>query len=55
MKQDDPEMYAKYQSLMDASKANPMSDSAARGRELFFSDAVGCTSCHVGANLADET
>ena len=31
-----------------------MSDSAKRGRELFFADKAGCTACHVGANLTDE-
>jgi cytochrome c peroxidase len=30
-----------------------MSDSARRGRGLFFGKA-NCTACHVGANLADE-
>jgi cytochrome c peroxidase len=30
-----------------------MSDSARRGRDLFFGKA-NCTACHVGANLADE-
>jgi cytochrome c peroxidase len=31
-----------------------MSESAVRGKELFFSKRVGCSACHVGANLADE-
>jgi cytochrome c peroxidase len=31
-----------------------MSDSAVRGFDLFFSKRVGCSACHVGANLADE-
>ena len=31
-----------------------MSDSAKRGRELFFTDKANCTACHVGANLTDE-
>jgi cytochrome c peroxidase len=30
-----------------------MTESARRGRELFFGKA-NCTACHVGANLADE-
>jgi len=33
--------------------ANRMSDSALRGRELFFGKA-NCTSCHSGANFTDE-
>ncbi len=31
-----------------------MSESAQRGAELFFSERVGCTACHVGANFTDE-
>ena len=31
-----------------------MCDSAKRGRDLFFSEKVNCTACHVGANLTDE-
>ncbi len=54
LKDDDPELYAKYQAVKAASDAHPMSASAIRGRDLFFSEKVGCTACHVGANLADE-
>jgi len=36
-----------------AAAAHPMSESAQRGRELFFGKA-NCTACDVGANLADE-
>ena len=54
LKDDDAEAYAKYQAAKAASDAHPMSESAVRGRDLFFSEKVGCTACHVGANLADE-
>ena len=54
LKEDDPETYAKYQASKAAADAHPMSASAVRGRDLFFSEKVGCTACHVGANLADE-
>ena len=54
LKDDDAETYAKYQAAKAASDAHPMSESAVRGRDLFFSEKVGCTACHVGANLADE-
>lgn len=54
LKEDDPETYAKYQATKAAADAHPMSASAIRGRDLFFSDRSGCTACHVGANLADE-
>ena len=33
---------------------DPMSESAVRGLKLFFSKEIGCSNCHVGANLADE-
>lgn len=51
--EDDPESYAKYVSLKKASDAHPISESARRGRELFFGKA-NCTACHVGANFTDE-
>lgn len=31
-----------------------MSESAIRGRELFFGNRGQCTACHVGPNLTDE-
>ena len=31
-----------------------MSESAKRGREIFFTDKGSCTACHVGPNLTDE-
>ncbi len=51
---DDATALAKYEATMAAAKANLMSESATRGRELFFSERVNCSACHVGANLADE-
>lgn len=54
LKDDDPEVYAQYEELKKQVELNPMSDSAVRGFELFFSKRVGCSNCHVGANLADE-
>ena len=54
LKEDDPELFGQYQELLAASKAHPISESAIRGRELFFSKRINCTACHVGANLADE-
>jgi cytochrome c peroxidase len=52
LKEEDPELYARYQTALEGSSS--MSDSAKRGRELFFSDRVGCTACHAGANFTDE-
>ncbi|MGI9176580.1 MAG: cytochrome-c peroxidase, partial [Pirellulales bacterium] len=51
---DDPELAGKYKAAKQAAEAHPMSDSAKRGREIFFTEKGNCTACHVGANLADE-
>ena len=53
-KEDDPDLYKLFMKMVEESKAHPMSDSAKRGRELFFSQKGGCSACHVGANLTDE-
>ncbi len=54
LKQDDPDTYKLYvQAKADLDK-HPMSESAKRGREIFFTDKGSCTACHVGANLSDE-
>jgi cytochrome c peroxidase len=50
---DDEELAAKFAAAKAAAEAHPMSESAVRGRDLFFGKA-NCTACHVGANLADE-
>lgn len=54
LKDDDAELYAKYEAAKAAAAEHPMSASAIRGRDLFFSERGGCTACHVGANLTDE-
>ncbi len=54
LKKDDPDLYKDYTTKLKASKAHPMSKSASRGRELFFSQKTSCTACHVGANFTDE-
>ena len=54
LKTDSPETYETYEQLKVQVSVNPMSDSAVRGFDLFFSKRVGCSNCHVGANLADE-
>lgn len=50
--EDAPELYDKYANAVENSAS--MSDSARRGRQLFFSDKANCTACHVGANFTDE-
>ncbi len=52
--EDDPELKERYDAALAAAEAHPLSESAKRGRELFFSDKAGCSACHVGANLTDE-
>jgi len=52
--EDDAELKAKYDEALADTKAHPMSDSAKRGRELYFTDKANCSACHVGANLTDE-
>ncbi|MFN9437041.1 MAG: cytochrome-c peroxidase, partial [Planctomycetota bacterium] len=53
-KSDDPENYDKYVALKKVSDSHPMSESAKRGRDLFFSTKSNCSACHVGANFSDE-
>lgn len=54
LKEDDPDLYAEYERDRAAADAHPMSESAKRGMQIFFSDKGSCTACHVGANLTDE-
>jgi cytochrome c peroxidase len=51
---DDAELKAEYEAKLADSKAHPMSESAIRGKDLFFSERINCAHCHVGANFADE-
>lgn len=52
LQDEDPQTYARYQAALKGSES--MTESAKRGRDLFFSDRGGCTACHVGANFTDE-
>ncbi|MDA7899078.1 c-type cytochrome [Pirellulales bacterium] len=52
--EDDPELAELYTEAAAGIKSHFMSDSAKRGREIFFTEKGNCTACHVGANLADE-
>lgn len=54
VKEEEPEMYERYAKLKAVADTNPMSESAKRGKELFFGQEANCTACHVGANFADE-
>jgi cytochrome c peroxidase len=51
---DDPETLAKYNDAKKAVEDHPLSDSAKRGFDLYFSEKANCSACHVGANLTDE-
>ncbi|HEY5315639.1 MAG TPA: cytochrome c peroxidase [Pirellulales bacterium] len=52
--QDDKEQLAAYNAAKTGHEKHKMSDSAVRGREIFFGEKGSCTACHVGANLTDE-
>ncbi|MBX9792257.1 MAG: c-type cytochrome [Pirellulales bacterium] len=54
LKEDDPDAYALYEKAKADADAHPMSESARRGRDLFFGEKASCTACHVGPNLSDE-
>jgi cytochrome c peroxidase len=51
---EDKDLAANFAAAKAAAEAHPMSESAVRGREIFFTEKGNCTACHVGANLADE-
>ncbi len=51
---ENPEVAAKVAAAKEALAKKPMSESAQRGRELFFGTKASCTACHVGPNLSDE-
>lgn len=48
---EDKPLYEKYKAEMEA---HPMSESARRGRDIFFTDKGSCAACHVGPNMTDE-
>jgi cytochrome c peroxidase len=51
---EDPDLAKLAAVAQKAAKEHPMSESAIRGRALFFGKA-NCSLCHVGANLTDES
>jgi len=53
-KEEEPDIYKAYMAKVKQSEQHPLSESAKRGRDVFFSSKGGCTACHVGANLTDE-
>ena len=53
-KEDLEDFKEEYESALALTKKHPMSKSAQRGMELFFSEKVNCAACHLGPNLADE-
>ncbi len=52
LEEDDPELFQQY--TMAKQQVETMSESAIRGRDLFFSEKANCTACHAGANFSDE-
>lgn len=53
-KEDLEDFKEEYEAALSMTKKHPMSPSAKRGMELFFSEKVNCAACHLGPNLADE-
>lgn len=54
VQEEEPEMFERYAKLKTAADKMPMSESAKRGKELFFGQEANCAACHVGANFTDE-
>ena len=52
--EEDADLAKKYAEAKAAAGTFAMSESAKRGREIFFTEKGNCTACHVGANLSDE-
>jgi len=50
---DEPEFLARMKEALETEAKRKLSDSALRGRELFFNKAK-CSTCHVGQDLTDE-
>lgn len=51
---DDPDLKKDFEARQADAKAHPMSESAIRGRKLFFLEKINCAQCHLGANFSDE-
>jgi cytochrome c peroxidase len=51
---EDEDLAKKYAEAKAAAATFAMSESAKRGRDIFFTEKGNCTACHVGANLSDE-
>ncbi len=53
-RKEQPAQYAKYVEAKELANKMPLSESAKRGRVLFFTARANCAACHVGANFTDE-
>jgi cytochrome c peroxidase len=51
---EDADLAKRHAAAKAAAAAQPLSEAALRGREIFFGTKGNCSACHVGANLADE-
>ena len=51
---EDADLAKRHAAAKAAAAAEPLSEAALRGREIFFGTKGNCSACHVGANLADE-
>ena len=52
--EDNEDLKAKYEQAKAGVEAHPLTESAQRGMEIYFSEKGSCSACHVGANLTDE-
>jgi len=50
----DEDLKKKYDEAVALAAAHPLTESAKRGMDLYFSEKASCSACHVGANLTDE-
>ncbi len=50
----DEELKARYEAAKAGAEAHPLTESAQRGMEIYFTEKGSCSACHVGANLTDE-
>jgi cytochrome c peroxidase len=55
LKTEDPDLFERYQKLRAGVDQNPLSESALRGKELYFGEGPAwCSGCHMGPMLTDN-
>lgn len=51
---EDADLAQRHQAARQAAEAEPLSQAALRGEQLFFGNRAWCSSCHNGVNFTDE-